>query len=390
MHTDGDINKFIDELGTEERPFGESEEEAIISVALELPDFYKTVSKYIEHDYFRKFNTRFVAALIHSNLEKNGTIPPRDLLKDEALKSLSTEDDWESVVNLIDRKPTPREIPVIKNRVIKWARAQAFALLYDEKGLTAFENEDFDELEKIFEQAKRITDTTRRGVWFFKDIESLFSEVVEIKLTTGYSKLDKHINMGGPTKKDVFCWMAPTGVGKSIMLVNSGLACLKHGLNVMHITCEMSAFKTQLRYAGVLTDVKIKDRLKRKKIIREKINKFASTYEGKLYIEEYPPDEISVDNIYQSLDNLVNQENWAPDVIIIDYLELMISRNKVDNKDDYTKQKRVATQVRGLAKNANVLIFTATQTNRESKGRAKRTNTPLPLIPIEQPNLMVR
>ena len=35
-----------------------------------------------------------------------------------------------------------------------------------------------------------------------------------------------------------------------------------------------------------------------------------------------------------------------------------------DNKDEYMKQKGISTQVRGLAKNENVLVFTATQTNR--------------------------
>ena len=45
-------------------------------------------------------------------------------------------------------------------------------------------------------------------------------------------------------------------------------------------------------------------------------------------------------------------------------MDLMMSRVKKYNEKEYERQKHVATEIRGLAKNENVLVFTATQTNR--------------------------
>ena len=98
--------------------------------------------------------------------------------------------------------------------------------------------------------------------------------------------------------------------------------------------------------------------------IRRVINTMKDTYKRRLLIYEFPPDECSVDHIYALIDNLKRKEGWKPDVVIIDYLDLMVSRNAPYNSDDYTRQKHVATELRGLAKNENVLVFTATQTNR--------------------------
>ena len=55
---------------------------------------------------------------------------------------------------------------------------------------------------------------------------------------------------------------------------------------------------------------------------------------------------------------------WHPDVIIIDYLELMMARRDSNNDDDYVRQRTVSAELRGLASKEDVTIFTATQANR--------------------------
>jgi replicative DNA helicase len=92
------------------------------------------------------------------------------------------------------------------------------------------------------------------------------------------------------------------------------------------------------------------------------------TYNKRFAIYEWAPDECSVTHVYALLDNLRRTESFQPDVIILDYMDLMVSRNAGYNKDDYTRQKHVANEIRGLAKNENVLVFTATQTNRSGSG----------------------
>jgi hypothetical protein len=70
------------------------------------------------------------------------------------------------------------------------------------------------------------------------------------------------------------------------------------------------------------------------------------------------------------LDELRLKKNFKPDVIFIDYLNICASsRFKANgNVNSYTYVKAIAEELRGLAVEIGVPIFTATQTNRSGFG----------------------
>lgn len=162
-------------------------------------------------------------------------------------------------------------------------------------------------------------------------------------------------------------WYYTSGIvsHNSIVICNNAAACVKMGLNVLHVTCELSWYKTACRYLGIFSKVNIKDRFQEgnKKYIIEAIDKMKKSY-GNLIIQEWPPDMITIRTISSLIDSLKKNRNWVPDVIAIDYLELLLSENEYFNRDEYKRQKKVSTEIRQLAKTANAYIITATQTNR--------------------------
>ncbi len=358
--------------------FGPNTEKSIISLAFEHPDFFSTVGSYLSSKHFHLVETQFVFALIKKMWDDTGCIPTKAILRDKALQELTVDDDYEPILEIIDRESDRREIPFIKKELTNFARDRAFGVLFSEEGISAYEMHDYDKLEAIFNEARKISDVTAHGLTFFKDVNIIFDKSDRNVLTCGFSKIDRLIEGGGPAKGEALCWMAPTGVGKSILLPHSGIACLKRGSNVLHITLELSTAKTALRYAGAISNVEIHKRFEphnRSKMLQV-LERTKSTYKGDLKIFEFAPDEISVNQIYQLITQLRRQYNWHPDVVVIDYLELLISRRETDNINDYTKQKQVATQLRGLAINENVLVFTATQTNRTDP-KSKQTGNGL-------------
>ncbi len=72
---------------------------------------------------------------------------------------------------------------------------------------------------------------------------------------------------------------------------------------------------------------------------------------------------------------LRNYEEFSPDVIIIDYLELL--RPTRENQHEYQAQQRIAEELRGLAMEEKVLLWTATQTNRMGRAVKIITDTEL-------------
>ena len=347
-----------------DQPFGPNEEKAIVSLAFSSPEFYSSVGQHLDVQYFHNPAVQYVFAIVDMLYEQHEIVPTREMVKDIALKRLTVDDDYQDVIEIIERESDPREIPVIKDTLLGWAREKAYGLLYSKDAMDAYDRGDFDSLTEIMENAQKIVDVSQTGDQFFKTYQAIFDKSTEAKLTTGFKELDRWINEGGPTKGDVFVWMAPTGIGKTMILVNTGAMCFRANQKVLHITLEISSHKTKLRYGGVFTRIPISQRYDSKDRMVERIERERSGSSGDIIIYEFPPDEISVDTIHQVIKWLRRTKGWSPDVVIVDYLELMVSRKAAYNKEDYVRQKKVSTELRGLAQKEDVLLFTATQTNR--------------------------
>lgn len=353
-------------------PFKKFQEEAIISLAIDYPDFFLAVADFIKPEMFSRLDARLVMAEILNLHEKYNTIPTRGILRDHIESFLTEDDPHEEIMSLVDRKSNYREIPIVKELLLTWAKRKAFGMLYKPEAIEAFKNGNYEHLEQLFNQANRIVDVgDNSGFWFFENLEILFQPSAIEHRTTGFQRLDKMLNNGGPSPKEVVCWMAPTNVGKSVLLCNNAITSLKGigpggqpGQDVLLVTFELDAIKTAMRCLASAVNLPIDQLTDHQDIVRRTVKSMDTTYNKKFYIYELPPDECSVNHIYSLLTNLKRTKGWKPDVVVIDYMDLMVSRHKRYNDNEYTRQKHVATEIRGLAKNENILIFTATQTNR--------------------------
>jgi len=353
------------------QPFAPYEEESIVSLAFDHPEFFTSVGRFLQPSMFARMECQWVMAEILNSYEKYGVVPTRPMLRDRLLRSFTEDDPYENVITVVDRNSDPRDVPLIKDTLLRWARDRAYGLLYSDEAQEAYARGDYDQLEEIIKQANRIADVGQQGFWFFENFEALFEPDVIEHRTTGFPRLDRMLNNGGPSPKEVVCWLAGTNVGKSILLCNNAISSLTGigpdgtpGQNVLLITFELDTLKTAMRCLGAATDTPINAIMEHQDFIRRIVSKMKQTYNKRFAIFEWAPDECSVAHVYALLDNLRRTKSFRPDVVILDYMDLMVSRNQGYNKDDYTRQKHVANELRGLAKNENVLVFTATQTNR--------------------------
>lgn len=353
------------------KPFKNFQEEAILSLALDQPDFFASISHFLKPEMFTRLEVRWVIAELFNLHEKYKIIPTRAILRDHIESSLTEDDPFEEVLRIVDRKSDYREVPIVKDLLLTWARKKAYGMIYTPEAIEHYKNGEYAQLEKLFNDANKIADIGNGGFWFLDNYSILFEpETIEHR-TTGFPRLDKILNNGGPSSKEVVCWLAATNVGKSILLCNNAMASLRgpgpsgtNGQDVLLITFELDVFKTAMRCLASTVGIPMDQLQNHQELISRTMNTMKETYKKRFYIYEWPPDECSVNHIYSLLQTLKRTEGWKPDVIIIDYMDLMMSRQKEYNKDEYSRQKHVATEIRGLAKNENVLVFTATQTNR--------------------------
>ena len=158
-----------------------------------------------------------------------------------------------------------------------------------------------------------------------------------------------------------------TGVGKSLFMCHCAAANMTSGLNVLYITLEMAEERIAERIDANLLDIPL-DELKSipKDIYDKKIARVKGKTTGKLVIKEYPTACAGSANFRHLLNELKLKKNFVPDIIYIDYLNIcMSSRIKHgSNVNSYTLVKAIAEELRGLAVEFNVPVFSATQTTR--------------------------
>ena len=158
-----------------------------------------------------------------------------------------------------------------------------------------------------------------------------------------------------------------TGVGKSLFLCHHAANCLKQHQNVLYITCEMAEERIAERIDANLLDVTLDNLRELTKVVYEKkMQNLSAGVRGKLIIKEYPTATANVNHFRFLLDELHLKRKFKPDVIIIDYLNICASARlkSGNNINSYTYIKSIAEELRGLAVEYNVPIFSATQTTR--------------------------
>ena len=174
------------------------------------------------------------------------------------------------------------------------------------------------------------------------------------------------ITKGGVPSKTLNIALAGTGVGKSLFMCHCASSFLTQGQNVLYITLEMAEERIAERIDANLFDVTIDDlHVMPKELYDNKLNKLEGKTKGKLIIKEYPTASAHAGHFRSLLNELSLKKSFKPQVIFIDYLNICASsRFKGGNISSYFYIKAIAEELRGLAVEFDVPIFSATQTTR--------------------------
>ena len=176
-------------------------------------------------------------------------------------------------------------------------------------------------------------------------------------ITTGWVDIDD-ISKGGLGKGELGVVVAPTGAGKSMVLVHLGAQALKAGKNVLHYTLELADTVVGGRYDAAITGVELKNLI----VFKEKIYDEIRDIDGKLIIKEYPTRSASIQTIKNHIEKL-KRRNFVPDMIIVDYGDLIRPENS--RKDEKRHQlETIYEELRGIAQICECPLWTASQTNR--------------------------
>lgn len=180
------------------------------------------------------------------------------------------------------------------------------------------------------------------------------------------------ITKGGVPNKTLNIALAGTGVGKSLYMCHVAASALTEGHNVLYITMEMAEERIAERIDANLLNIPI-DQLENmsKDMFTTKVADLARKTTGRLIVKEYPTGAAHAGHFRALLNELKLKKQFTPDVIFVDYLNICASsrmKGMGGAINSYTYVKAIAEELRGLAVEFDLPVFSATQTTRSGFG----------------------
>jgi replicative DNA helicase len=324
------------------------------------------ISEVMQPDYFDLRYLAFLSEKYFKYNQKYKCFPSLQLLvsiiKDE-LKADNNQALREQVVEFLSRirnNPNSGDLEYIKEKSLDFCRKQAMKEAL-EKSVEFISQDRYDAVLETMKQAVSVGLPTSVGHDFFEDAEARFVKVNRMACPTGLDAIDeKSVLNGGLGRGELGVIAANTGVGKSHMLVQIGSHALRVGKNVLHYTFELTETAVGIRYDSNLTGIPSNEIQDSK---QEVMQKYKEMDLGRLIIKEYPTGSCSVTTIRNHLEKLALR-GFVPNIIIIDYADIMRSTREYDALR--LELKLIYEDLRNLAMERGVPIWTASQANRDS------------------------
>jgi len=196
------------------------------------------------------------------------------------------------------------------------------------------------------------------GLIYSEDVEKRYEEDQREGIcTSGWDVVDDYTGGGPVAKGEIAVYLAPTGTGKSMRMVYTGAANLLRGKNVLYISLELKDSVIARRFDSCLFGIKLQNLKNNKDLIK----KYMHTVPGKLFIKHFPMYSATAQTIENHYHKMI-EHGHKIDLIIIDYLDLLVSSTKRQDELGF----QVYSEVCSMVSRNNMATLSACQTNRAS------------------------
>ena len=232
------------------------------------------------------------------------------------------------------------------------------------KSSDLLESGDYGPVEKLIKDAIQISLNKDMGTDYFEDPRARLESLKDGngQISTGWPAVDKKL-YGGFNRGELNIFCAGSGGGKSLFLANLGVNWAQQGLNVLYLTFELSEKLVSMRLDSMTTGIATREIFKSIDDVELKV-KMMQKKSGSMQIK-YMPSGKNCNDIRAYLKEYQVKKGVKPDVLLIDYLDLMMPLSvKVSPSDLFVKDKYVSEEIRNLAMETQCVTVTASQLNR--------------------------
>ena len=351
-------------------------EQTVLSNILTNESYARKVVPFIKEEYFQNVSERTILRKINEYMNTYNKAPTAKTLVIEVGNDQSlNENDYTNCLTLLDNLNAyadTHDVDWLIDKTEEFCQEKAVynaimesIHIIDGKSKTKTK----DGIPSILSDALSVGFDNNIGHDFLEDYNQRFDfyHTIEEKIPFDIEYLNK-ITKGGVAKKSLNIILAGTGVGKSLAMCHFASNNLMDGKNVLYITMEMAEEKIAERIDANLLNVTMSELEELPKLMYDqKINKLRKNTSGKLIVKEFPTAGAHAGHFRHLVNELKIKKGFVPDIIYVDYLNICASsrmKGVGGAVNTYSYIKSIAEELRGLAVEKGVPIFSATQTTR--------------------------
>lgn len=328
----------------------------VISSLLTHKEFLVNIHDIISDEYFDNSAHRWVISEILKYYDKYHTTPSMEVLKvqvkkiDNEVLQLSIKEQLKEAY-----KASDDDLAYVEEEFSNFCKNQQLkkALLTSVDLLNAG---DYDSIRNLVDNALKAGGDKNLGLEYSKDIESRYRKEYRNPIATPWV-LFNDLLQGGLGEGDFGLIFGNPGGGKSWALIALGSHAVQLGYNVVHYTLELGEAYVGLRYDACLTGIPVNNITE----FKDQVEKEIIELPGNLVIKEYSPGKASISTIESHIQKCIDQD-FKPDLILIDYVDLL--RSKRNNRERKDEIDDIYLSTKGLARELKLPIWSVSQVNR--------------------------
>jgi len=328
-----------------------SKQQLLIEYLVNSPDTFALCKAIAKAEYFDP-EYRKTLEFIHEYYDKYNSTPKPDQIEAETGVEVNT------------RQVTRDEIKYCSEEIETFCRRKAI-----EKAILSspalIDKGDYGQVEHIIRDAISISLNTDLGVDYFADPTARLERMMlePPRTSTKWPLFDEMIG-GGLARTEMLLFSANSGGGKSIGLANLALNFVSQGLNVLYLSLELSEKMVAQRFDMMFTGIPTVAWKENAREIAYALNTVAP-HMGKLTIKRMESGT-NCNKIRGYLKEFELKNGYVPDLLIVDYLDIMGANEHVSADNVFEKDKRAAEQLRDIGFDYNMFIASASQQNRSA------------------------
>jgi replicative DNA helicase len=260
-------------------------------------------------------------------------------------------------LRLVFNKITDSDLMYVKEQFLEFCRNQTLKNAIMES-VEHLQRGQYEKIKSVVDHAMKAGMERNIGHDYMTDIDKRMSVMSRNTISTKWQVVDQIMD-GGLAAGEMGIVTACAGSGKSWVLAKLGAEAMRQGKNVLHFTLELNENYVGLRYDACFTGIDFQNIRNNIGVVKDRI----ANVPGKLIIKYFPIKTVSAHNLKAHAERLA-MLGTKIDMMVVDYADILRPFQSDRNANSYSEAGGIYEELRAVAGELQIPIWTASQSNR--------------------------